>query len=277
MRDLHGKHAIVTGSSRGIGLEIAKVLASEGVSLAMNARDGARLGKAAEGVRAIGTQVITVSGDIRSPSVRAELVRTATRAFETIDLLINNVGFEPMAEFSTQREEEIVSTIEINLIAPLLLARQLIPAMVSRGHGYIVAVSSGTGLMGQPFAATYSATKAAEVKWAEALRAELAGSGVGVSVVCPGMVTGAGIVKAFQDATGIQPPRITTVSAEQVAQAVLKAIRTDAGMIIVQPGPMRLLLALGLLFPGVGDGIARSMGVYAYMKQLADWRAHGTR
>jgi 3-oxoacyl-[acyl-carrier protein] reductase len=118
MKDLRGKHAIITGCSRGIGMEVAKLLATAGVHLAMHARDGDRLHKAAESVRALGVQAITVAGDITNRTVRSELVARSLQAFGSIDLLINTVGIEPMARFATQSEDEMVTTIEVNLTAP---------------------------------------------------------------------------------------------------------------------------------------------------------------
>ncbi len=193
MNQLRGTTAIVTGSSRGIGLAIAIQLAGKGVNLALNGRDQG------------------------------------------------------------------------------LLTHQVLPHMLANRHGHIVAVASTMGLKGQPYGATSSGTKAAQIKWAEALRVELRDSGIGVSVVCPGIVAGAGIVGELTNATGIQPPRTATVTSHQVAEAVVKAIETNARQLIVQPGPLRTLLALDTLCPASGDAISRALGVEGYMRKLGEF------
>jgi short-subunit dehydrogenase len=252
---------------------VARTLAREGVNVTMNARDNNRLQKATREIGALGARAISISGDLTESSVRAELVAKSLEEFGSIEILINNAGAEPITSFAAQTEEDIIKTIELNLTATLLLTRQVIPLMLSQKRGHIVTVASGAGKKGQAYAATYSATKAGQVKWAEGLRAELKGTGVDISVVCPSMVRGAGVVKEFADATGTRPPRLATVSPQQVAEAVLKAITKNSRENIVQPGPIRLLLAFDLLFPSLGDRIARILRVHEYFQKVAEWRS----
>ncbi len=271
MNQLRGTTAIVTGSSRGIGLAIAIQLAGKGVNLALNGRDQGRLEKAAQRVRALGVDVVSVAGDITAETVRDELVTRTLEAFGSIEILINNAGIEPLIAFDAQSPAAIVCAIDLNYTATVLLTHQVLPHMLANRHGHIVAVASTMGLKGQPYGATYSGTKAAQIKWAEALRVELRDSGIGVSVVCPGIVAGAGIVGELTNATGIQPPRTATVTSHQVAEAVVKAIETNARQLIVQPGPLRTLLALDTLCPASGDAISRALGVEGYMRKLGEF------
>jgi short-subunit dehydrogenase len=148
-------------------------------------------------------EVVSLAGDITVESVREGLVARTLEAFGMIEILVNNAGIEPLVAFDTQTVAEIVRAIELNYIATVLLTHQVLPHMLAKGRGHIVAVSSTMGPKGQPYAPpTYSGTKAAQVKWAEAVRAELRGSGVGVSAVCPGIVAGAGIVGELTKVTG---------------------------------------------------------------------------
>jgi short-subunit dehydrogenase len=273
MKHLQGKNAIISGGSRGLGLEIARKLAKEGVNVAINARDKNLLQKAAKELVALGVKAIYVVGDITSESVRTELVARTLKELGSIDILVNNAGREPMTSFEAQDKDDIVNVIALNLTSGLLLTHQALPHMLKKKMGQIVVISSGLGKKGQPYAAAYAATKGGQVRWAESLRAELEDKGIGVTVICPSMIRGAGVVKEFVDDTGLKPPMMATVTTEQCARAVLKSIKKNPPEIIVSPAAwsLRIVLAFENLCPGKADTILKAMGVYGYMRKLGEW------
>jgi short-subunit dehydrogenase len=150
--------------------------------------------------------------------------------------------------------------LTVNLHAPMELVRQLLPRMVERGGGHIVNIASLAGKKGVLYNAPYSASKAGLILWTDALRQELKDGPVGVSVIMPGYVREAGM---FHD-DGVPPPRLLgTSSPQDVADAVVRAIVQRVPEIIVNPGPMRPMLALGQLLPRLADRVVEWMGVNA--------------
>src|SRR5512142_47977 len=129
--------------------------------------------------------------------------------------------------------------VNLNLTAPLLPIRAVLPGMLERGKGHIVNMASGAGKVAQPFDAVYSATKFGLVGATHALRAEYLGSPVGFSVICPGFVRQDGM-NARYEAQGLRvPPILGKTTPQKVASAVLKAIREDRAEITVNSQPMR--------------------------------------
>jgi short-subunit dehydrogenase len=267
MKTLRGKNAIVTGVSRGLGPVIGRALAREGVNLAVVARSRGPLEEEAAGLAAHGVKAVAIGADISDAKDRAALLRQAQAALGPVDILVNNAALEETVHFHRQSPETMVRMIEINLIAPMLLIREVLPAMLERGSGHVVNISSMSGKKGLPFGATYAASKAGIIEWTQAMRFELQGTGVGASVVVPGFISEAG---KFAD-YGLQAPRLAGASSpEQVAEAVVHAIRDDLQEVLVNPGPTRLLLALDALSPALGNAVYRRMGIVDMLQPLAE-------
>lgn len=268
MKNLRGRNAVVTGGSRGIGPYIARALAAEGVNIALAARSPDELSAVACELRGLGIRAVAIPTDVTDPTARQQLVERAELELGPIDILVNDAGILEITEFARQTEEAIARIVSVNLLAPLLLTRLFLPRMLARGRGHIVTIAAIE--KGVPYEATYSATKAGLVEWTSALRIELDGTGVNVSAICPGYVSGAGGFSRF----GARVPRLIYPSpATDVATAVVRAIEHDALEIIVWRGPARLLLGLNTLSPTLGNGILKLMGVTALQRRLAQ-RAH---
>jgi short-subunit dehydrogenase len=262
---LKGKRALVTGASRGIGVYIARVLAKEGIELVLSARDTAKLESVASECRGLGVSVAVIAADVSRAADRMSMLSEAGR----IDILINNAGIEIPKALSDQTAEQVRAQIETNLIAPIELTRAALPAMLERKSGVIVNISSMSGKGATPFNSVYAATKHGLNGFTSSLRAEIHGSGVHVGVVCPGFVSEAGMwVKSNLTA----PAAMKEVSPDQVARAVLRVIR-GAPEELVAPGPMRPLLALRELIPGLEGRMLRTMGITKVLSARAD----GTR
>ena len=148
MENLRGANAIVTGASRGIGVYIARALAKEGVNLALAARSTTELETVRAEMEALGVRAIAIQCDVAKAADRAELVRRTDAELGSIDILINNAGIERVARFDEALESDILDTLTINLEAPMLLTRAIVPGMLARNRGHVVNIASGAGKVG---------------------------------------------------------------------------------------------------------------------------------
>lgn len=182
---LAGSTVLVTGASGGIGGAIARQLAQRGASLILVNRDGEKLGHLVTELRTSGTRVVPLVGDLAMPGQPARLVEEALDQGGAIDILINCAGVQNFGFFAEETPADTTSLFTINTIAPIALINAVLPHMLKRGKGKIVNVGSIFGSIGFPCFASYSASKFALRGFSEALRRELAGSGVGVTYVAP--------------------------------------------------------------------------------------------
>lgn len=179
--------ALVTGSSRGIGLAIAVALGRTGHRLVLVARDQDRLAAAVAAI-APHTEALAMPTDLREPAAATRVVAAARAAFGDVDVLVNNAGTAPTAKVEATTDAMLAEVLDLHVAAPLRLLRELLPAMRQRGQGCVVQLASTAGLRGFPFTAAYTAAKHGMVGLARALHAELRGSGIDVFALCPGFV-----------------------------------------------------------------------------------------
>jgi short-subunit dehydrogenase len=266
---MRGSAALVTGASRGLGQHIARALAREGADLVLSARSPAGLEATAALVEREGVRVHSIRADLTTPEGRLELAVRAEALLGRVDILVNNAGIESEGAFLDLPWEVLEATVRTNLLAPLHLARLLVPGMVERGKGQVVMMASLAGKKGAPYDAVYSATKAALVQWTAAARLERQHRAVGFSVVCPGYVTGDGMFAKF----GIAPPgMLGSCTPEQVAAAVVKSIRHDLPEVIVNSRPVRPLLALDALFPRMAGRAMQWLGIPEFQRRKVEGR-----
>lgn len=272
MQNLKGANAILTGGSRGIGPYIARALAREGVNIVLAARDQQKLDVVRQEVEGLGVKALSVPTDVRSADDRSRLVEQASE-LGPIDVLVNNAGIEMTGEFAHLAPTDIEASISVNLTASALLMRMVLPGMVERHQGHIVNIASVAGKVPIAYDSVYSATKFALVGLSHAVREELRGSGVGVSVVCPGFVSDAGM---YVDATveqGLEAPSIAgTSKPEDVANAVVRVIRRNVAEAIVTPLSGQPLIVMGGVVPGAGVAMLRLIGVTGLFRQIAERR-----
>jgi NAD(P)-dependent dehydrogenase (short-subunit alcohol dehydrogenase family) len=202
---LAGRVALVTGASRGIGYGIARRFAAEGAAIAVTARTldpepdaklGGSLRETVEEIKAAGGRALAVQADLNDADSRARIVPEVEAALGPVDVLVNNAAaatYVPNAEISLKRRR---LTFEINVEAPIDLAQQVLPAMLERGAGWILNISSATSKhpKGPPFdpgfklgftSTTYGASKAALERFTTGLAAETYGQGVAVNSLAP--------------------------------------------------------------------------------------------
>lgn len=184
--DFTGRVAIVTGAARGLGRAIAARFYELGASVAVNVRDAERAESVA---RALGDRALAVPGDLAAASTPAEIARRTLDRFGRIDILVNNAAVARSTRFGDLSTEEWRDTLEVNLTAPFLLTRAVLPAMKSQRYGRIVNISSSAGRTVSTLGgAHYTASKAGLLGLTRAAAKELGPFGITVNAVCPGMI-----------------------------------------------------------------------------------------
>ncbi|HXR29083.1 MAG TPA: SDR family NAD(P)-dependent oxidoreductase [Solirubrobacteraceae bacterium] len=245
---LSGSSVLLTGASGGIGHAIARALAARGARLTITGRRSDVLEPLAEEIAAV-----ALAADL---SVAAEVQRLVQETGE-VDILVANAALPASGRLESFTAEEIDRALAVNLRAPIILAQALAPAMVHRGSGHLLFMSSLAGKASSPGSSIYNASKYGLRGFAAALRAELRDSGVGVSAVFPGFIRDAGM---FADAGVELPPGVGTRTPEDVAEAVLSAIERNRGEVDVAPLPLRAGTLFAGLAPELAATVQRRMG-----------------
>lgn len=182
-----GRTALVTGASMGIGYELAKLLAKDGFNLVLVARSRERLKTIARALQnTAGIKAYTIASDLSEPGAASRIHRALKQESIQVDVLVNNAGFGSYGEFARTRPEVMTEMVQVNVGAVVHLTRLLLPEMLDRRRGRILIVASLAGFQPGPLMAVYYATKAFLISFSEALQEELRGTGVSVTVMCPG-------------------------------------------------------------------------------------------
>jgi short-subunit dehydrogenase len=251
-----GMTAIVTGASRGIGRALAIELASRGLRIGLLARDRQALEEVAEALP--GDDHIVLAADCtKRRELERAIERFATRT-DGIDVLAANAGiahYGPFADTDVERAEEMV---KVNVLGTIYAVHAALPFMLERRRGHIVVTSSGAGLRAFPDAAVYGATKAADRGFAEALRHELAGTGVSVTTVYPGEVA-TDLHAHERDILPDWRSNDVELPPGEVARAIAEAIEADRREVFV-PRIVRLLGLNGVSPRLVDELLARIRG-----------------
>ena len=184
----HKRVALITGASRGLGLEIARLFAQRGMPLVLTARGATALEAAADELRKL-TEVVALPGDVADLAHSERLVQLGLEHFGRIDVLVNNassIGPSPMATLEVYPPDAFAEVFRVNVAAPLRLVQLVLAGMRAQGEGIIVNVTSDAAVQAYPGWGGYGASKAALEHLSRVLAAELEGSGVRVYVVDPG-------------------------------------------------------------------------------------------
>ena len=236
--DLDGRRVLLTGATGGLGEAIARALAERGAHQVLSGRRADALQTLAGEVKAE-----VVQSDL---SERNEVDRLVAEAGD-IDVLVGNAGLPGSGTLPKLDPAEIDRVLEVNLRAPIMLARLLVPGMIERGHGHLVFVASFAGKVPSAGESSiYTATKFGLRGFAHVLRAQLKRKGVGVSLVTPGPVRDAGM---FARGGGKTPPFVRPSSPEDVGRAVVRAIERNEAEIDVASLGLRMISKVGALAP----------------------------
>lgn len=246
--NLDGARVLLTGATGGLGQAIARALHARGASLTVTGR---RMDVLEPLAASVGGRA--VESDLADRDAVDALVASAGR----VDVLVANAGLPGSGGLHSFSVEEIDRALTVNLRAPMLLAHALSPAMVQRGSGHLLFMSSLAGKAGAPGSSVYAATKFGLRGFGLALREDLAGKGVGVSVVLPGFIREAGM---FADSGAKLPPFVGTKRPDDVARAVVKAIESNRAELDVAPLPLRAGTLLASVAPGPVGAVQRRLG-----------------
>ena len=248
MTELRDARVLVTGANGGLGRAIAVALRGEGAQLVLTGRRPEPLHAVAVEVQ--GQAIVADLAD------RSQLQRILDEAGD-LDVVVANAALPATGDLGEWEQAQIDRVLEVNLANPIAMTRALLPAFRQRGSGHFVYVSSLSGKVASMGASLYSATKFGLRGFAGGLRADLRGSGVGVSVVFPGFVREAGM---FADSGATLPRGIGTVTPKAVADALVRAIRVDKAEVVVAPIGLRAGALIGALAPGLSATVQARVG-----------------
>ena len=220
MISLAGKVALVTGSGRGIGKAVALSLARSGCRLVVTARTAAQLEQVQQEIQAIGGDSKTVPADLTRDQDIEKVVAEIRGAYGAVDFLVNNAGWGKRAPVARLKVEDLDQTLRVNLRAPILLAKHLLPDMIEKGGGAVINIGSVSGKAGEANGAAYSASKFGLIGFTQSLYEEVREHGIKVAVILPGFVD-----------TPMIPPvkqldRSKMIQANDVAQSVLYVLNS---------------------------------------------------
>jgi len=215
------KRVILTGAAGGIGTHLARLLSAEGARLCLTDINEAAL--LAVRQQLAGDTVHVITADITDAEDRRKIVDKTLHAFGGIDVLINAAGINPFGVFAQQDPGLIEKTLEINCLGPILLARAVLPSMLEQNCGQIVNIGSTFGSIGFAWFSAYSASKYALRGFSQALRRELAETGVRVTYIAPRAVKTAINSQAVYDMA--EAVNMTMDEPDAVAGQILKSIR----------------------------------------------------
>jgi len=258
---IQGSTILLTGAGGGIGGAIARQLARQGADLILANRDVARLAPLVDELGVHGTRIVALPVDLGEPGGPAQLVESALAAVGRIDMLVNCAGLQNFGFFAEASADATAALFQVNTLAPMLLTRALLPHLLEAGQGQIVNVGSIFGSIGFPCFAAYSASKFALRGFSEALRRELADTGIRVTYVAPRFTRTAfntGVVTRMAEAL-----KMNQDDPDAVATSVLRAIEAD-GTDRYLGWPEKLFVRINAVLPRLVDP--------ALVKQVAQMR-----
>ena len=262
-----GQVALVTGASRGLGRHIAMELAQLGCAVAVTARTSKPLDDLAGRITAdTGQRAVAVPGDLTVAFDRVGIQEQVEATLGPIDILVNAAAIAKAARFVDEDPARVLAT---NLEAPIQLTRLVATGMVKRGYGRILNVASLAGQSGLPYTADYSASKAGLIGFSLALREELRGSGVSVTVVSPGFIVDEGMYVPYQTPV---PWYLGSNRSNVVARNAIRALRRNRADVLLNRMPLRPLVVLGAVSDRAMRKCARLLGVTSYLRGLAEKR-----
>ena len=258
---ISGAKVLLTGATGGLGQAIARSLGERGAQLVLTGRRTDVLEPLAAELSA-SVRAVDLADDAAVLSLAGESA--------DVDVLVLNAALPGSGRLDSFSLDEMERVIDVNLRAPIVLAHELVPHMVARGRGSIVFISSLSGKAAAGGGSMYSASKFGLRGFALSLRAELHGSGVGVTVVNPGFIRDAGM---FAESGASLPRGVGTKTPDDVARGVARAIEKGPAEINVAPVALRAGASFAGLAPGVAEAVARKLGSDDIAESMAEGQA----
>jgi short-subunit dehydrogenase len=255
--DLAGRTALVTGAAGGLGGHLVRALRDHGTEVIVSGRNEAAL-------RELGGRAI-----VADLAIRDDVHRLAREAGD-VDVVVHNAGLENNKRFLDLTDADLDHMTQVNLVAPMLLTRDLVRGMVERGRGHVVFIASMSGKVGVSCNEPYAATKAGLIGLTRSLRAEFRDAPVGFSVVSPGFIADTGM---YERSANRAPKLAGEASPDKVAAATIRAIERDLPDVTVNGTPVGPMLAFGQLAPRTFERFSRRFGVDEWMEREVEARS----
>ena len=239
--------ALITGASSGIGLQLARIFAANRHDVVLVARSEDKLREVARECESKGVKAHVVAADLAKPEAARTIADRVDALGVQIDFLVNNAGLGVYGRFAETPLDRELESIQVNVVALTELTKRLLPAMIARRSGRILNVASTAAFVPGPLMAIYYATKAYVVSFSEAIANELEGTGVTVTVLCPGPTA-----TGFQSAANLEGSRIVSLLRKADSLSVARAgyDAMMAGKVVAVPGVSNKVGALvPRLFP----------------------------
>ncbi len=254
---IEGCTAIITGASSGIGQATARNLAGKGANLVLAARSKDKLKKLADEVAPLPGRCLVVPTDVTDRLAVEALVRKTAEEFGSVDILINNAGVGLFAPIADGNLENMHRLFNVNFWGVINCIQAAVPYMQAQQRGHIVNVASVAARISAPYMGIYSATKFGLVAISDALRSELAGTGIGVSVIYPGLTQTSFMENMTQEVeVPPLPPVARFASSETVANRIAQAIRWELRDVYVSPEDVAAV-SLNTIAPQLTDWAMR--------------------
>ncbi len=264
--ELDGKTVLITGSSRGLGFELARQFGALGCNVVICARDSEELERAAEDLRRRGAGSITaVVCDVTDRAQVERMIEQASDRFGGIDVLVNNAGVITVGPIHTQTVEDYDEAMRVMFWGIVYPTLAVLPQMLARGTGRIANIASIGGKVAVPHLLPYDCAKFAAVGFSEGLHAEVGRYGIKVTTVCPGLMrTGSYVNARFNGnnraeyswfSLGSTLP-LVSIAAERAAEKIVRAVRQGRAEIIITPQARLLATAHGIAPGLVSDALS---------------------
>jgi NADP-dependent 3-hydroxy acid dehydrogenase YdfG len=260
-RILAGQTAAITGGARGIGRVTALAFVRQGMKVAIGDVD---LQAALETAAELGDSAVGLPLDVTDRASFAAFADATEEQLGPLDVLINNAGIMPLGSFLEEDDATAKRILDINVLGVIIGMKVALPRMRARGRGHVINIASQAGKYGIPGGATYCASKAAVINLSRAVRKELRGSGVELSVISPVAVN-------TELGLGLAEPRqrqFRKIEPQQVAEAIVQTLHVPKFDVHV-PKQAAMSERIGGLLPiGVQDALSRAVGADAVLSQV---------
>jgi short-subunit dehydrogenase len=263
--DFKGKNILISGASRGLGLELARIFAAEGAGLLLLARDAERLTRTARELEPYASRISTFTCDVADPVQVRGVVGAILQTVSHVDVLINNAGIIQVGPMENMTLDDYEHAMAVHFWGPLHLIDAIAPHMKALGQGRIVNITSIGGKVAVPHLLPYAASKFALVGLSEGLRAELLKDGIYVTTVCPGLMRTGSHLHAFFKGQHkkeyalfaiANASRLLSTSSQAAARVIVEACRYGKAEITITPQARLLRVVNGLCPNFVTDALA---------------------